>query len=43
MHSHALPSYNLPRTYFFEDAVPSYSSCANSYMNLWTKEANYTE
>jgi len=27
----------------FEGAVPSYSSCANSYMNLWIKEANDTE
>jgi hypothetical protein len=27
----------------FKGAVPSYSSCANRYMNLWTKEANDTE
>ena len=27
----------------FEGAVPSNSSCANSYMNLWMKEANDTK
>ena len=26
----------------FEGAVPSYSTCANVYMNSWTKEANDT-